>query len=411
MNVVEYLIVGNGVAGITAAQEIRRADPDGRIVIVSDEGEPYYYRASMSEWLSGQTSDEMLPGRSAEFYRHMRLEQLPGHVVRVDPEAHQVHLEEGTPIGYRKLLIASGARANTFPVKGLGEILVFRSLSDVRTIRERIGCCGRALILGGGVLGLELAGALHKMGIEHIAVVQRSGYVGKPLLDARAAAWLQARMLADGVDLFVNDTVAGVDGRTARFRSGRTWDLDILVQAVGITPVFPEVPGLAVGKGVRIDAYGRTNLPDLYAAGDCAETRKPGSDRWQATRIWLDCALQGKTAGCTMAADLRGGGGSETLLDRPFFNASILYTVLYAYIGDPHGEDGQVYLWQEGEGYRQFRVVDGRLAGALLLGERRGSMAILNAIGQLVAAFGADIACPSFPWNDLTGQDWDYLFY
>ena len=70
-----------------------------------------------------------------------------------------------------------------------------------------------------------------------------------------------------------------------------------------------------------------------------------------------------------------------------------------------------MYLWQEGEGYRKFRVVDGRLAGALLLGERRGSMAIPKAIGQPVAEFGADIARPGFPWNDLTGQDWDYLFY
>lgn len=102
---------------------------------------------------------------------------------------------------------------------------------------------------------------------------------------------------------------------------------------------------------------------------------------------------------------------ARTLPDRPFFNASIIYAILYAYIGQPHGEEGEVYVWQEGDGYRKVRVVDGRLAGALLLGERQGSMALFKAIGQPVARFGTDVARPDFPFNDLTGQDWDYLFY
>ena len=94
-----------------------------------------------------------------------------------------------------------------------------------------------------------------------------------------------------------------------------------------------------------------------------------------------------------------------------FFNASIIYTVLYTFVGGPHGEEGEVYVWQEGDGYRKFRVVDGRLAGALLSGERSGSLPLIKLIGQPVAQFGADIARPDFPYNDLTGQDWDHLFY
>lgn len=402
-----YVIIGNGMAGITAAQEIRHADPDGRILLIGDEPEPYYYRASLSEWISGQTSDEMLPGRTGEFYDHMRIEQDQGHVTHVDTESKQVRLAGGGTFSYDELLIATGARANVYPVEGLDEndLLVFRTLDDARLIKERMGCCGRALIVGGGVLGLELAGALHKMGIQYIAVVQRTPPLGKPLLDAPAAGWLQERMRADGVDLFIGDTVERVTGRTAHFRSERTWDFDVLVQATGITPVFPPVPGLAVGQGVRIDERCRTNLPGIYAAGDCTETRVPGGERWQTTRIWLDCAYQGKTAGRNMA------GRDATLPDRPFFNASVIYTVFYTYVGEPHGEGGDVYLWQEKAGYRKVRVVDGRLAGALLLGERHGTMALLAAIGRPVARFGADIARPDFSFNDLTGQDWDYFFY
>jgi len=222
------------------------------------------------------------------------------------------------------------------------------------------------------------------------------------------------RMRADGIELFIGDTIARVEEQTAHLKSGGSWDFDALVQAVGITPVFPEAPGLVTGRGIRIDARCRTNLPTIYAAGDCTETRVPvdetrsfslPSDRWQTTRIWLDCAYQGKTAGRNMA------GQDATLPDHPFFNASIIYTTFYASIGEPHGEEGEVFVWQEGNGYRKIRVVDGRLAGALLLGDRRGSMPIFKAIGQPVTEYGSDVAHPDFGWNDLTGRDWDYMFY
>jgi len=410
-----YLIIGNGMAGLSAVQAIRKRDRAGCIILIGDEGIPYYYRASLSEWISGDLTDAMLTGRTPGFYDALRIEQVTGHIARIDSDARQVHLEDGRALAYDKLLIATGARANVFPVEGLEEILVFRTWADARQIRKRLGCCGRALIVGGGILGLELAGALHRMGIERIAIVQRSGFVGGPLLDAGAAAWLTTHHLTpDGIDVFVHDTVARVEGQTAHLQSGQTWDFDILVEAVGITPLFPETPGLEVGRGIRIDASCRTNLPDVYAAGDCTETQVPATEgaadrAWQTTRIWLDCAKQGKVAGRNMAGD------DCTLPRQPFYNASVIYTAHYTYIGEPHGDAGESYVWQAGNGYRKLRVVDGRLAGALLLNTRYGDMALFKAMGQPVAEFGGEfgdeIAHPDFPWNDVTGQDWDYEFF
>jgi nitrite reductase (NADH) large subunit len=413
----QYAIIGNGMAGISAAQELRNLDDDAQVVLIGDEGEPYYYRASLSEWVSGETTDEMLPGRTPEFYDQMRFEQIDGHVTHVDAAAKRIHLAGGETIGYGKTLIATGGTANTFPVEGLDEVQVFRTLADARTIKERLGDCGQALIMGGGILGLELAGALFKMGQRSdmvspkIGIVQRSGFVGKPFVDAPAAEWLQERLRADGIELFLEDTVERVEGQTAHLTSGRTWDFDLFVQAVGTRPVYPEVPGLTVGRGIQIDAYSRTNLPDIFAAGDCTETRKPGSDRWMTTRIWLDCARQARVAACRMTGGPIAMGRAEAILKLPFLNCSIIYTMFYSLIGEPHGEDGDVYLWQEGDGYRKFRVVDGRLAGALLLGQRHGTMAIFKAVGQPVSQFGADIARPDFPWNELGENDWDYYFY
>jgi len=403
--VTQYLIIGNGVAGISAAQEIRHADQNGHIVLIGDEGEPYYYRASLSEWISGKTTDAMLLGRTSAFYQQMRIHQVTGHIARIDPTAKRVHLDDGRSIGYDKLLIATGGRADVYPIQGLDQIMVFRTLADARTIKERLGCCGQALIVGGGILGLELAGALHNMGIASVAVLQRSAPLGKPLLDAPAAAWLQQRMKADGVEVFIGDTIDHVEGQTAYLQSGLARGFDAIIQAVGISPTFPKLPELEVGKGIRIDAYCRTNVPDVYAAGDCTEKRIPDSERWQTTRIWLDSAQQGKTAGRNMA------GQEASLSALPLFNASLIYTLHYAYIGEPHGEAGQTYVWQTKAGYRKLRVVDGRLAGALLLGERRGSMALYKAIGLSVDGMGDDIAHPDLDWNDLTGRDWDYMFY
>ena len=122
MNNHKYIIIGNGMAGITAAQTIRDGDQSGRILIISDEGAPFsrgiafYYRAAMSEWLSGEIADDALIGRTEEFYQQMALETLEGHVTRVEPAAHTLYMANGEKLGYEKLLIATGARANRFPV-------------------------------------------------------------------------------------------------------------------------------------------------------------------------------------------------------------------------------------------------------------------------------------------------------
>ncbi len=402
----KYLIIGNGVAAISALQEIRHADPSGSILLVYDEGEPFYYRASLSEWISGKNSDDMVAGRTPEFYENMKITQLHGRVERVDAEKHQAFLADGETIAYQKLLVATGAQANRFPVKGLGEVLVFRTLADARSLKERAMSCRRALIVGGGILGLELAGGLHLLGIEHVAIAHLGPFVGPPLLDEPAAEWLQERMRADRIVLYLEDTLDRVEGHMTYLRSGRTWECDTIIQAIGVTPVFPEVSGLLTGRGIRIDDHCRTNLPDVYAAGDCTERQVPGSDVWRTTRIWLDCSWQGNTVGRNMA------GGDDSLEAKPFFNASVLYTFDYSYIGEPHGEEGEAYRWQGKDGYCKVRVVDGKFAGALKITDRHGAMAMREAVGLPVEAdLATRMSHPDFQFNNVTGQDWDYLFY
>jgi nitrite reductase (NADH) large subunit len=405
MTETRYLILGNGVAGLSAAQEIRRADAGGSITIVADEADPYYYRASLSEWISEKSSDDAIVARTPAFYESMRLETVQGLATGVDPHAKIVTLADDRQIPYDKLLIATGANANRIPIEGLADSLSYRTWQDARDIKAGIGADKRVLILGGGVLGLELAGALVEIGMTNTAIVQLLDFVGPPLLDQPAGKWLEKRITADGVELFLGDTVERVEGNVAHLKSGKSWTFDLFVQSVGVRARYPEISGLEVGRAVKIDEHAATNLSDIFAAGDCTETYKPALDRWMGTRIWLDCARQGKVAGCSMT------GVDASLTEHPFFNASIIYDLFYAYIGEPNVDGGEIHLWENDTAYRKIRVVDGKLAGAVLMGNRGGMMAMYKAIGLPVAEYGDAIIHPNFPWNDLTGKDWDYLFY
>ena len=403
MTALHYVIIGNGVAGVTAAQEIRKLDLTGKITIVSDE-EAYYYRASLSEWISTRNTEEMMLGRTVEFYNTLQLNRVVGKVTQVDAENHQVWIDRKI-INYDRLLIATGAEPNRVSIPGLDESLVFRTFKDARNIQEKVGCCNRVLILGGGILGLELAGALHLFGINGIAVAQVMGYVGAPLLDQSAAEWLQDKMRDDGISLFIADTIEQVEGQEAVFKSGKRWMFDLFVQSVGVKPQFPDVPGLIVGRGIQIDDHGGTNLQDVFAAGDCTETYHADLERWMTTRIWLDGARQGRAAAYAMS------GHAFSMEKPPFFNASYIYTEHYAYMGDPHSVDGEHFIWKTDSAYRKIRIEDGKLVGGLLLGNRHGMMAMYKAIGKFVPETGPGLAMPDYNWNDISGNDWDYHFY
>jgi NAD(P)H-nitrite reductase large subunit len=327
-------------------------------------------------------------------------------VAAVDPESKQLQFEDGRQITYDGLCIATGAHPNIIPIEGMdsGEIITYRTLADAARIKAQLAGQPHVVIVGGGVLGLELAGGLQRMEIENVTIIEYMGRVGRPILDEPASHWLEGLIRGDGYRIFLNDTIAQVDGQTATLKSGAAIRFDLLVESVGITPDFPDVPGLETGKGIRVDAFGRTNLPDIVACGDCAETYDSAADRWNTTRVWRECAAQGRAAGASLA------GGERPFYKKGFFNCSYMYNELYSYIGDPHGE-GQIHRYEGKRAFRKVRVVEGKLAGALLVNDRRGSTPIFNALGLELDDDEENLADPEFDWNTLTGQDWDYRFF
>ena len=406
MNPRHLIIIGNGVAGVSAAQEARKTDPQARITLIGNEPLPYYYRSSLTEWIAGELVSENIIARTSDFYEAMQIDQVSGTVEKVMPESCRLQFTDGRMMHYDALCIATGARASTIRFEGLEEsqIRTYRTKADAEHIKASLLEDTRVLIVGGGVLGLELAGGLQRMGVKEVAIIEYQGHIARPILDEPLARWLEARIRADGYQVFLNNTLDHVEGQTAVLKSGETLSFGLLVESVGIRPVFPEVPGLESGKGIRIDPHGKTNLEGIFACGDCTETFDETSGYWQTTRIWYDCARQGRAAGASMA------GGENPYRRKGFFNCSYIYNDLYSYIGEPHGE-GTVYRYHQGDAHRKIRLVNGKLAGALLLNNRHGTTPIFHALGMDLSAYGETLAHPDFDWNALTGEDWDYRFF
>lgn len=397
-------VIGNGVAGISAIEEIRRHDKTSEIVIFSKENHPYYYRASLSEWISGKNSREMLTGRMDSFSSLMNVKEITGIVQTIDTE-DQCVIAEDQKWHYDALLMATGATPRDPAITGNTYIPLYRDLSDAEYIKESLEDCSRLLIVGGGVLGLELAAAVNESYPCGITLVQHSGMVGRPILDRTSSEWVLDRMRDDGIDIFLNDSIRKAESGIAYLRSGREQPFDLIVAAIGVNPVVPPMEGLQTGNGILIDEHCRTNIPYVYAAGDCTQYLDPITGKWISSRTWLEASQQGITAGANMA------GIERSYPIHSMYNASYIYKERYVLMGDPHGEGGTVYEWKQADGYRKIRVEAGRLVGALLINERSGHLAMFDAINQKSAVPEGCLADPAFQWNLVNQHDWDYRWF
>jgi nitrite reductase (NADH) large subunit len=278
---VNVVIVGNGLAGTLAAKSIRDLDDRAAITILAAEPHPYYPRPNLIEYLAGRLPEDKLFAFPASWPETNRIDlQLGTPVRRIRPADRVVETAGGTIVPYDRLLLADGASAAIPPITGAAKPGVFtlRTIEDAQALLEYHRTHRRVVVLGGGLLGLEIARALGARGAE-VVVAEIFSYLLPRQLDPPGAAVLKSRLEDGGIKvrlgLSCEEIVGESEAQGVRFKDGSRLETDLVVIAAGVVPntALAREAGLAVERGVVVDDRMAASAADIYAAGDGAQHR------------------------------------------------------------------------------------------------------------------------------------------
>lgn len=271
------VIIGSGVAGMTAALDLAKAE-GVEVDLYTDEVHPYYYRPQVTNFLAGVVPLERVFLHPLTWYeeRGVRM-HLNSPVARLEPGQRQIVLEDGAVVSYDKLLLTTGSYPFVPPIEGVKRPGVFtvRTLSDALAIKEYALQCRQAVVIGGGLLGLEAARGLKGMGLE-VTIVEFMPRLMPVQLDTDGAAILRNFVESQGYHVFLGTSVKAVvgDGKMEGvvLSSGETVPAQLLIVAAGVrsNTTLAQAAGLTLDRGVVVNAQMQTSAPDIYAAGDVA---------------------------------------------------------------------------------------------------------------------------------------------
>ena len=332
------VIVGGGAAGFAAAEMLRRQDYRGSIVMLSSDAAAPVDRPNLSkDYLAGNAPEDWLPLRPDDFYADAAIDlRLNTEVASIDSKARQVVLASGEAVAYDRLLLATGAEPVRLPISGADQphVHVLRSLADCHAIIASVHGARRAIVVGASFIGLEAAAALRAREIE-VHVVGLEQRPMERVLGPEMGDFVRHLHEEHGVVFHLGDSVTSIDGKRATLKSGGTLEADVVVIGVGVRPrlALAEKAGLAIDRGVTVNAYLETSVPGIYAAGDIARWPDPHSGENIRVEHWVVAERQGQTAARNML------GQREAFDAVPFF-WSQHYDVPINYVG--HAE-----IWDE----------------------------------------------------------------
>ncbi|MDJ1432556.1 FAD-dependent oxidoreductase [Halostagnicola sp. A-GB9-2] len=370
----EYVIIGDGISGSSAAETLREEDPDANITIITDEGEPLYNRILIKEHAKGKLPEAPISIHDEDWYAEREIElSLNTHVTTIDSEEKIVRIHEGEDIPYDKLLIATGGTPTQLPVPNSDAegIHHFWTFQDARAIRESAEAADDAVVVGAGLLGIDFAAVCGAQGVE-----------GKYLM--RGDRWWRYALSADGAEIMHNGMRdvgvepvfdSGVDhfetdddGQVAAAvdPNGERYECDFAGVAIGLTfnTEFLYGTDLEMENGIVVDEYMETNLEDVYAAGDITRFYDVLLGEQAQNGSWGSAKEQGRVAATNMAADAQSeefqwvSSYSITHFDFPFLSFG------HPTLGDEHAE--RRYSDTE---WRRVAFKDGKIVGGVLIGD------------------------------------------
>jgi NAD(P)H-nitrite reductase large subunit len=398
-----YLIIGNGAAGVSAAEIIRQRHPEGRITILTDEPYPLYSRPGIAYLLNGQVSEQQIMARTESFYRQHRLDLRVGQVARLDVSGQTAYLTSGQAVGYDVALLATGATAvpATFPGSDLDGVVTFDTLDNAKNVLRRARKAKTAVIVGGGITAMELAEGVRRQGVQ-THLLQRHDRIWSRLFDERESAIIEQQIRHEKIHLHYREEIAEVVGKrgkvaAAHLKSGETLNCQMVGVAIGVRPNVALVQDTAVQvkQGVLVNGYLQSSVPTLFAAGDVAQVYDHWTQAHHLDILWPSAISEGRVAGYNMV-DVAHGHTPQQPYDKGMpFNAALLFGIHVTIIGQVGAQRevsqqeaaylsrGSSQVWTapfslnvhsawERHDLNSVRVVlsNGRFVGALIIGNQ-----------------------------------------
>jgi len=305
----KYLVIGNSAGGVGAAEAIRQVDKEGGLTIVSEERYPAYSRPLIAKYLSKERTLEGMLFRSSDFYDQNNILFLPGKkVTHVELDGQTASLDDGGQITWEKLLLAVGGKPIFPRIEGSDRagVFTFTNLDDAKAIDRYLGNRKRAVVIGGGLIGISATEALAKRGLD-VAVVEMKERILNTILDEKASSMAEEVLEQAGVTIVTDHTVVEVNGRESvegvTLDNGEELRCDLLLVAIGVSPRSELAldAGLDTKRGIIVDRYMATSHPHVHACGDVAEPYDFVYGENRLSPIWPNAFIGGRTAGCNMA--------------------------------------------------------------------------------------------------------------
>ena len=374
------VIIGNGVAGVTAARFIRKERSDYAVTVISDETDHFYARTALMYLYMGHMRYEDTKPYEDGFWKKNRIGLVRNRVERIDTEAKTLHLRDGSPVGYDVLLIAAGSRPRRagWPGQDLDGVQGLYGMGDLDQMERSTADVRRAVVVGGGLIGVEAAEMLHTRQIPVTFLVRESRYWAH-VLPPEESEIVGEEIREHGIDLRLETELDQIlpdeRGRVRAVvtKAGEEIACEFVLLSIGVQPVkeLAEAAGIETGRGILVNRFLETSAADVYAAGDCAEFREEGVGHKPVEQLWYTGRKHGQTVARTIC-------GKRTAYDRGiFFNSAKFFTVEYQTYGDvrPEPTDGvETISWTSPDEKKLIRIdyaaEDGRVLGFNTLGVR-----------------------------------------
>ena len=306
MNIV---IIGNGITGITSARNIRKLRSDAQITVISAESDHFFSRTALMYIYMGQMKFEHTKPYEDWFWEKNKIKLVKGYVKDVDPELKTLTLQDGRTIPYGILIIASGSKSNKFkwPGQNMKGVQSLYSIQDLEAIEMDTQNISAAVIVGGGLIGIEMAEMLLSRKIPVTLLVRENAYWGN-ILPPEEAGLIGRHIREHGIDLRLNTELKEVlpdeQGRARAIvtNSGENIKCQFVGLTTGVSPniKFLENSGIETEQGILVNEYFETNIPCIYAAGDCAQFRQPKPDHPDIEQLWYTGKMQAETLAKTI---------------------------------------------------------------------------------------------------------------